>query len=326
MKMRMRISEAIRLEAPNDFALLMEAYKKAGGNPNFMKNKDIASLLVKENRILSMNPVPGLVVDAKPVKDGVDVKMTVLNGVHIKNPIHLCFGIIPKSGIQKIKVRTYLEENSSAYILAHCTFPNAVKVEHLMDGEFHIGKGASLVYNETHFHGTFGGIHVAPTIKVFVGEKATFKTLFSLVVGRVGFLDINYHVDCGRDSVVEMEAKAFGKGNDRIRIREEAILSGRNARSVIKTRAGIKDNATSDVYNVTEGNAPYVRGHVDCVEIVSGHAKATATPIVSVSDETARVTHEAAIGSVDKKQLETLLSHGLSRKEAVDMIIAGMLK
>jgi len=113
---------------------------------------------------------------------------------------------------------------------------------------------------------------------------------------------------------------------NKIKIREEAILSGRNARSVIKTRAGIKDNATSEVYNVTEGNAPYVRGHVDCIEIVSGNAKAKATPIVSVSDETARVTHEAAIGSVDKKQLETLLSHGLSRKEAVDAIIKGMLR
>jgi Fe-S cluster assembly scaffold protein SufB len=310
----------------NDFALLMKAYKAAGGNPNFLKNNEIASLLVKENKILSMNPVPGLVVDAKNTKNGVDVKMTVLKGAHLKNPIHLCFGIIPKSGIQMIKVRTYLEENSSAEILAHCTFPNAVKVEHLMDGEFHIGKGASLAYNETHFHGTFGGIHVAPTIKVFVGEKASFKTLFSLVSGRVGTLDIDYHVDCGKDSVVEMNAKVFGKGNDKIKIREEAILSGRNARSVIKTRAGIKDNATSEVYNVTEGNAPYVRGHVDCVEIVSGHAKAKATPIVSVSDETARVTHEAAIGSVDKKQLETLMSHGLSRKEAVDAIIKGMLR
>ncbi|PIU29786.1 ABC transporter ATP-binding protein [Candidatus Woesearchaeota archaeon CG07_land_8_20_14_0_80_44_23] len=310
----------------NDFALLMNAYKKAGGNPNFMKNKNTAFLFVKENKILSMNPVEGLVVDAKQTKNGVDVKMTVLKGVHLKNPIHLCFGIIPKSGIQMIKMRAYLQENSSAEILAHCTFPNAVKVKHLMDGEFHIGKGASLTYNETHFHGTFGGIEVVPKIKVFVGEKASFNTLFSLVIGRVGKLDINYHADCGKDSIVEMNAKVFGKSNDKIKIREEAILSGRNARSVIKTRAGIKDNATSEVYNVTEGNAPYVRGHVDCIEIVSGNAKAKATPIVSVSDETARVTHEAAIGSVDKKQLETLLSHGLSRKEAVDAIIKGMLR
>ena len=115
-------------------------------------------------------------------------------------------------------------------------------------------------------------------------------------------------------------------GIKEIRIREEVILSGRDAKSVIKTRVGLRDRATSDVYNVTEGNAPNVRGHVDCIEIVSGDAKATATPIVSVSNETARVTHEAAIGSVDRKQLDTLMAHGLSRKEAIDTILRAMLK
>ena len=40
-------------------------------------------------------------------------------------------------------------------------------------------------------------------------------------------------------------------------------------------------------------------------------------------DERAKVTHEAAIGSVDKKQVETLISRGLDESEAVDMIVRG---
>ncbi|HPB48623.1 MAG TPA: SufD family Fe-S cluster assembly protein, partial [Exilispira sp.] len=40
----------------------------------------------------------------------------------------------------------------------------------------------------------------------------------------------------------------------------------------------------------------------------------------------AQVTHEAAIGSVDSKQLETLMSRGLSEDEAVDLIVSGLLK
>jgi hypothetical protein len=37
-----------------------------------------------------------------------------------------------------------------------------------------------------------------------------------------------------------------------------------------------------------------------------------------------RVTHEAAIGTVDHQQLETLMAHGLDPQEAVDRIILGM--
>jgi len=47
---------------------------------------------------------------------------------------------------------------------------------------------------------------------------------------------------------------------------------------------------------------------------------------VVVNDETAKVTHEAAIGSIDKKQLETLMARGLTEDEAVDVIVQVMLR
>ncbi|MBE9506760.1 MAG: SufD family Fe-S cluster assembly protein, partial [Chloroflexi bacterium] len=40
----------------------------------------------------------------------------------------------------------------------------------------------------------------------------------------------------------------------------------------------------------------------------------------------ARVTHEAAIGSVNRKELETLMARGLDEDDAVDIIIRGMLR
>ncbi len=40
----------------------------------------------------------------------------------------------------------------------------------------------------------------------------------------------------------------------------------------------------------------------------------------------AKVTHEAAIGSVDKRQMEALKAHGLSPEEAVDVIVKGILR
>lgn len=40
----------------------------------------------------------------------------------------------------------------------------------------------------------------------------------------------------------------------------------------------------------------------------------------------AKVTHEAAIGSVDKKELETLMARGLTPEQAVELIVSGILR
>ena len=56
------------------------------------------------------------------------------------------------------------------------------------------------------------------------------------------------------------------------------------------------------------------RHHMDFMEIVEDHALAKAIPMVNVTHPLAKVIHEAAIGSVDKGQFETLMIHGLTRR------------
>jgi Fe-S cluster assembly scaffold protein SufB len=55
-------------------------------------------------------------------------------------------------------------------------------------------------------------------------------------------------------------------------------------------------------------------------------ATARAEPIVDVSHPLARVTHEAAVGTVDQTQLETLMAYGLRPEEAIDVIVTGILQ
>ena len=64
---------------------------------------------------------------------------------------------------------------------------------------------------------------------------------------------------------------------------------------------------------------------MDCVEVMRGQATAKAVPVVSVTNDRAQVTHEAAIGTVGKKELETIMSRGVEEEAAVDIIIRGML-
>ena len=44
------------------------------------------------------------------------------------------------------------------------------------------------------------------------------------------------------------------------------------------------------------------------------------------TNEFGKVTHEAAIGRVDNKQVQTLMARGLEEERAIDLIVGGMLK
>jgi len=314
------------MDYTKDYQMMLDAYEKAEGNPAIFKDAKIAHLLVHKNQVIGKHLVEGLVVVPQETKEGVDLKIRVAPNNKIEFPVHLCFGVLPKEGIQIINIDAEIGEGSQISLLAHCIFPNAVKVKHLMQAKITVRKNASYSYNEVHFHGEEGGIEVVPKAKILLEEGARLETNFQLIKGRVGRLDIDYEVNAGKNTIVEMVAKAYGYGKDLIKIREKCDLRGENARGIIKSRVAVKGEAKSEVYSEIQAYGPLSRGHVDCVEIVQDRAQARAVPIVDVFVESAKVTHEAAIGSVDKKQLETLMARGLRNEEAVDIIIKGMLK
>jgi Fe-S cluster assembly scaffold protein SufB len=116
-----------------------------------------------------------------------------------------------------------------------------------------------------------------------------------------------------------------GRGNDIINIKESGNLIGEYSKGALTSRIAVRDNASANIYNKLIATADYARGHVDCKEIVRDNATANAVPIVEVRNPRAHITHEASIGSVDSKELQTLMSRGHSEEQAVELIIEGLL-
>ncbi len=305
---------------------LMAAFGEAGGDKGALADAETAHLVVSKRRVLSMRGVEGLEVKTRRTLSGISARVRVAEGVKLQKPVHLCFGVLHKRGTQRILMDITLERNASAHFIAHCIFPKAERVKHIMDAKVRIGEGAELRYSETHYHGLYGGIEVLPKAVVTIGTNGRYYSDFTLVTGRVGKLGIDYTVDAGENAVAELAARVFGHADDVIRIKEKIALAGTNARGLIKTRVAIEDDAVAEVTGVTEGSAAGARGHVDCMELVKDRATAKAIPIVKVTHPLAKVTHEAAIGSVDKGQMETLMAHGLTPDEAVDVIVKGILR
>lgn len=305
--------------------LISDLYNSISADPHQLKDPNVAHMEVNHNRVLGMNAVPGLHIDVDELDDGISAVIRLDEGTVVANPVHLCFGMLPKEGIQRIILDVEIESNARISLLAHCTFPFAVDVQHIMDGKIRIGEGAEYRYFERHVHSPSGGIQVIPKAVVDVGKNAVFKTEFELLKGRVGMIDIDYEATCHERSLLDMSARVSGRADDHIKIRETAHLVGEYAKGVLTSKIAVRDQARAEVYNKLTARAAFARGHVDCKEIIQDQGQAQAIPIVDVRHPKAHVTHEAAIGSVDSKQLETLMSRGLSEDDAVEVIIGGLL-
>lgn len=310
-----------------EFAAIVKAYEASGGEPTALFDHRSARLVVSHTRILDTHSIAGVRVEGEETPTGARARITVAPGAIVEFPVHLCFGIIPHEGVQEIVSVFEIGERANVQFLAHCSFPNALRVTHVMDGTVHVGKDATMVYAETHYHGEAGGIEVRPVVRMRVDDGGTLKSAFKLIIGAVGTLRLDYEADVQRNAVCEFDAKVYGKQHDNIVVKESLLLNGENARGLAKSRIVAADHCVSEVIGEAVGNAPNARGHVDCVEIIKGeHARVSAIPRLIVTDERAKLTHEAAIGSVDKKQVETLMARGLTEAEAVDVVVKGMLR
>jgi len=309
-----------------EYEAMLEALKQAGGDPNAITSGKFATLVVSANKVLAKSEIPGIRFEADEIPTGVKVRIIVEPGTKVPQPVHLCFGMLSEEGIQEIIAHYEIGEDAQVAFLAHCTFPNAQRLRHLMKATIHVGSNARMSYTESHYHGPYGGIEVRPHAKVVVEDGGKFMNNFNLIQGRVGVLEIDYEVDVGKSGIVELVAKVYGQEDDRISVKEFVRLNGEQARGLTKTRVAVRGRAFSEVFTTMEGNAPYTKGHMDCTEIVRDQAVAKNMPLVIVRDDRAQVTHEAAIGTVNRKELETLMARGLSEEEAVDLIIKGMLQ
>jgi uncharacterized protein len=312
--------------AMNELDRLMQVFGDAGGDRAILTDSETAHLVADGRRLLSAREVEGLEVEARETPTGISARVRVRQDVRLKNPVHLCFTVLHKHAMQDIQMDVTLERNAAASFIAHCIFPGPEPVIHRMNATVDIGEGAEMRYSETHFHGMSGRVEAIPKAMVTIGRNGRYFADFTLISGLVGLLDIDYTVEVGENGVTELTARVFGHGTDRVKISEKVVLAGPQSRGLIKTRVALEEEARAEITGITEGNAAGARGHVDCMEIVKDNAVARAVPVVSVSHPQAKVTHEAAIGSVDKRQLETLMAHGLSREEAVDVIVKGILR
>lgn len=254
--------------------------------------------------------------------------MRIKSGSKIKEPLFFCFGILGKDEEQLVIPNITVEDDAEVKIIAHCSFPHAQGATHDMKAKFTIGKNAKFFYDEHHYHGTSSGAKVYPKLNLDIKENGEFNSNFVLTQGTVGEVNIEIEGNLNKKAKTTLESKVLGKSaKDSINITEKINLSGPESKSLIKMRAAAKDGGSVYMQGETYASARGAVGHVDCQEIVVGkNSTARAVPIVEVTHDQARVTHEASVGKINQKELETLMTRGLDEEEATELIIKSMMQ
>ncbi|MBO8167095.1 MAG: SufD family Fe-S cluster assembly protein [Kosmotoga sp.] len=310
-----------------EFEKIAEYYEKSGGDASRFLRRDIVSIIVSGDKVIGRNTVEGVELKAKGLENGVEIWLEVKDGIQVENPIHLCTGYLKPEGTQLVLIHTKLGKAAKANFLSHCVFPNGKEFTHRMISDIELSESAKMSYEDVHFHSKDGGVTVEAIYNAHLSEKSVFRNTFHLTKTRVGKLKVEMKVNLDKEAVAEIESKVYEKQDDYVEIIEELNLNGERSSGIAKSVVFATDSSKARIINRAYGNAPYARGHIECKEIVKGgNVNVGTIPELYVKDEKAELTHEASIGRMNVKQLETLMAKGLTENEAIELIVKGMLK
>ena len=73
----------ISYSVEKEYQGMVDAYEKAGGDRSVLLNKDVARLVIHENKVLSADGVEGIQIETKETKSGVDIYLLVEKGAWV---------------------------------------------------------------------------------------------------------------------------------------------------------------------------------------------------------------------------------------------------
>jgi len=318
---------ALATKYEREFQMISDVYEKSGGDASRFLNKEIVSVIVSGDKLIGRNTVDGVNLKFRQIEDGIELWIDIEDGVKLKQPVHLCTGFLKERGRQTILIHNRCGKNSEVKFLSHCVFPYGLEFTHKMIADTYVGEGSKLSYEDVHFHSDTGGVSVEAIYNTRLSKGADFGNFFNLTQGRVGKLRVKMIVDLDDEASAQIESKVYARADDEVHITEELNLNGKHSSGLARTIVFATEKSRATIINRAYGNAPYSRGHIECKEIIKGYGVNVGTvPVLFVKDEKAELTHEASIGRVNLKQLETLMAKGLNEDEATEMIIRGLLR
>jgi Fe-S cluster assembly scaffold protein SufB len=240
-------------------------------------------------------------------------------------PVQACLYLARKQSIQNVHNIIIAEEGSELHIITGCTTsPRNDPGLHLGVSEFYIKKGAKVTF--TMIHNWNPEVAVRPRTGVIVEDNALYLSNYALMKP-VGSLQMNPTARCeGENSIVRFNSILVAPPGSNLDIGSRTLLNARGCKTEVISRA-ITTGGNIIARGYIEGNAPDVKGHLECRGLIMGKSGSIyAIPELKGNLAGIDLSHEAAVGKIAEEEVEYLMSRGLTRMEATATIVRGFLR
>ncbi len=247
-----------------------------------------------------------------------------LPGYKTDYPVQSCLYLARENLKQNVHNVIIAEEGSELHIITGCaTALNEETGLHLGVSEFYIKKGAKVTF--TMIHSWNPETVVRPRTGALIEDEALFMSNY-ILMKPVRSIQTNPLARCiGENSTVRFNSVLVTGEGSNIDVGSRVILDARAARTEIISRA-ITTGGNIIARGYIEGNAPDVKGHLECRGLILGE-KGTIYSIPELMGTLAGIdlSHEAAVGKIAEEEVEYLMARGLTRDEATAAIVRGFL-
>jgi len=244
-------------------------------------------------------------------------------GVKSLDPVQACLYIEKDKFSQNVHNLVIAEEGSELHIITGCaTSPHLVSGLHVGISEFYVKKGAKLMFTMIHDWGQ--EVNVRPKTVTHVEEGGVFVSNY-ISLKPVGSLKMypTTHLD-GKGAVATLNSVLVAGNGCHMDVGSRVILNAPETRAEIMSR-GIAAGGTIIARGDLVGKVAGVKAHLECKGLILQEGLMKAVPELSGYVPGVEMSHEAAVGKIDQREIEYLMARGLDEDEAISTIVRGFL-
>jgi uncharacterized protein len=250
--------------------------------------------------------------------------LRALPGAQVEFPLQACLYLSQEGLAQNVHNIVIAEEDSELHIITGCAVsPHTQSGLHIGISEFYVKKNARLTF--TMIHNWAPGVAVRPRTGIIVEENGVFLSNY-ICMKPVGTLQAYPTAYCvGENATVRFNSILLAREGSDIDVGARVFLRGKGCRAESVSKA-ITTGGNIVARGHFIGEAEGVKGHLECRGLIlSDKGRIHAIPELEGNVKDVEMTHEAAVGRIDREEIEYLMARGLTAEEATAAIVRGFL-
>jgi len=244
-------------------------------------------------------------------------------GAKIKEPVQSCLYMAEEGSVQNVHNIVIAEEDSEMHIITGCaTSSHVMSGLHLGVSEFYVKKGAVVHFTMIHDWGE--EVNVRPRTAIHVEEGGVIVSNY-ISLRPLGSLEMNpLTILDGKGAVARFNSILVASRGSWLDVGSRVLLNHPDTRAEIISR-GITVGGTIIARGEMIGKVAGCKGHLECKGLILKDGLMHAIPELLGYVPGVDMSHEAAVGKIDQREIEYLMARGLDEDEAVSTIVHGFL-